>query len=212
MTSAPKYPHVHSYDPGKNPMEIVDTSAGRMERWRADALLVGETSAATQARHDAVAAINDLEQQKRDLAAGQAALAINRATFDAEKAAFADKAVSLAGRLSVEWDRMQKLRADQERAQEEPLAFPPGDPSKLPQPSLELEDDATPGPHAPGGELHVVAAKEDPDIEGDNIAGTPSITDGDFLRLKHSVASDQAEFPDPQLPRPPDGATATNPC
>ena len=82
-------------------------------RWRADALLLGETSAALQARHDAVTTLDDLEEQKRELAAGQAALAIERATFDAEKRAFADQAATLAGRLSVEWDRMEKLRADQ---------------------------------------------------------------------------------------------------
>ena len=39
---------MHGYDPGKNPMELVDTPSGRMERWRADALLVGETSALTE--------------------------------------------------------------------------------------------------------------------------------------------------------------------
>jgi hypothetical protein len=56
---------VHSYDPGKNPMELVDTPSGRMERWRADALLVGETSGLTalskQVQTDAVAVIDDIE-------------------------------------------------------------------------------------------------------------------------------------------------------
>ena len=103
MTVAPSHPPVHSYDPGKDPMELVATANGPMERWRADALLLGETSAAVQARHDAVTTLDDLEQQKRELAAGQAALAIERATFDAEKRAFADQAAALAGRLSVEY-------------------------------------------------------------------------------------------------------------
>jgi hypothetical protein len=110
MTVAPSHPPVHSHDPGKNPMELVSTSAGRMERWRADALLLGETSAAIQARHDAVTTLDNIEQQKRELAAGQAALTIERATFDAERRAFADQAAALAGRLSVEWDRMQKIK------------------------------------------------------------------------------------------------------
>jgi hypothetical protein len=109
----PQHPPVHSYDPGKNPMELVATPSGPMERWRADALLLGETSAAVQARHDAVTTLDDLEQQKRDHAAGQAALAIERATFDAERRAFADQAATLSGRLSVEWDRFQK---DQSRS------------------------------------------------------------------------------------------------
>jgi hypothetical protein len=71
MTVAPSHPPVHSYDPGKNPMELVATPSGPMERWRADALLLSETSAAIQARHDAVTTLDDLEQQKRELAAGQ---------------------------------------------------------------------------------------------------------------------------------------------
>jgi hypothetical protein len=48
MTVAPSHPPVHGYDPGKNPMELVDTPSGKMERWRADALLTGETGALTQ--------------------------------------------------------------------------------------------------------------------------------------------------------------------
>ena len=45
MTVAPQHPHVHGYNPGKDPMEFVDTPSGKMERWRADALLLGKTSA-----------------------------------------------------------------------------------------------------------------------------------------------------------------------
>lgn len=139
MTTAPTHPSVTLHE-GENPFEIIDSKWGRLERWRANAMATGEASAATQARHDAVATLDDIEQQKRVLAAGQAALAVDRATFDAEKRAFADKAATLAGRLSVEWDRMEKLRADAERAQAEHLAHPPGhpgdpsDPNKLPEP------------------------------------------------------------------------------
>ena len=48
MVTAPQRPLTHSYDPAKNPMDLVDTASGPMERWRADALLVGETSALTE--------------------------------------------------------------------------------------------------------------------------------------------------------------------
>ena len=185
MIVALQHPHLHSYAPGKNPMELVSTSAGRMERWRADALLLGETSAAIQARHDAVSTLDDLEKQKRELAAGQAALAIERATFDAEKRAFADQAATLAGRLSVEWDRLEKLRADQ---LEEPLVVPPGtDQSKEPEPPLELEDAAAPGTVAG---IH----------EGEELPSDPA---GEFLRPKMPVTTDQAEFPTAELPTPP---------
>jgi hypothetical protein len=137
MTTAPQRPYVHSYDPGKDPMELVQTLSGPMERWRADALLVGETSAAIQARHDAVTEITDIEALKRELAAGQAALAIERATFDAEKLTFANQVLAAIDHLTTEWDRFEKAKAD---AAEEPLATPPGAPSKEPDPSLELED------------------------------------------------------------------------
>ena len=50
----PQHPKAHSYYPGKNLMELIATPSGPMERWRAVALLLGETSAAIQARHDAV--------------------------------------------------------------------------------------------------------------------------------------------------------------
>jgi hypothetical protein len=115
-----------------------------------------------------VTTLDDLEQQKRDLAAGQAALAIERATFDAERREFADQAATLAGRLSVEWDRMEKLRADQT---EEPIEQPPGDPSdlsQLPGASLEFEGDSISGtsPGAPS----VDPTKED---EGADLPAPP---------------------------------------
>lgn len=139
--------------PGQEP--LVDTVNGPMERWRADALLLGETSAAIQARHDAVTTLDDIEQQKRELTAGQAALAIEPATFDAERRAFADQAATLAGRLSVEWDRFQKIKADQEREPEEPLEILPEEwRSAEPEPPLALEGDnisgTSPGNASPG--------------------------------------------------------------
>ena len=146
MTVAPSYPPIHSYDPGKNPMELVTTPSGPMERWRADALLLGETSAAIQARHDAVTEITDIEALKRELAAAQAALAIERATFDAEKCTFANQVHAAIDHLTTEWDRFEKAKAD---AAEEPLATPPGDPSKAPEPPLALEGDNIAGTEDP---------------------------------------------------------------
>jgi hypothetical protein len=175
MTMAPSHPPVHSYDPGKDPMELVTTTNGPMERWRADALLLGETSAAIQARHDAVTSLDELAEQKRELAASQATLAIERATFDAEKRAFADQAATLAGRLSVEWDRIEKMRADKE-----PIASPPGDPSdpsKLPEPSLELEDQVPPEhgdpPGDPSGEEPSQTEFPDPELPEPPVVAQP---------------------------------------
>ena len=147
-------------------MELVATPSGPMERWRAVALLLGETSAAIQARHDAVTTLDDLEQQKRELAAGQAALAIERATFDAERRAFADQAATLAARLSVEWDRFQKIKADQEREPEEPLNILPREWSQEPEPSLALED-------AVPGEPSEAPEKKDQDPSGEFLREVP---------------------------------------
>ena len=106
--------------------------------------------------------------------------------------------VDFVGKASVLFDRIQKARADQEREQEEPLATPPGtspsDPSKRPEPSLAQEDDT----HIPSGELHVIAAK-DPEQEKHLVHDAR----GKSLRLRYPVSSDQAEFPDPELPHPP---------
>ena len=74
----------------------------------------------------------------------------------------------MAGRVGKAIDRLEQMRADAE-AEQEPLASPPctdadpDDPSKEPEPALELED----------GE------------------GDPPVT------------TDQPEFPDPELPHPP---------
>ena len=151
MTTAPARPPVHAYLGDKDPMEMVDTRAGRMERWRADALLVGETSAAIQARHDAVTEITDIEALKRELAAGQAALVIERATFDAEKRTFANQVHAAIDHLTTEWDKLEKIKAD---AAEEPRATPPGaagDPNKAPEQPLAPEGD------------NIAGASEDPD-------------------------------------------------
>jgi hypothetical protein len=199
MTSAPSHPPVHAYSPGKNPMELVQTSSGnKMERWRADALLVGETSALTelskQVRSEATETITDIEAREAALNARDDAISARERQHAVSVAQFVD----FVGKASVLFDKLQKARDDAIAAEREPLAHPPGhpgdpsDPSKLPEPSLALEND-TP---APDGSLHVIPAQEDPDIEGDNR--------GEFLRLKHPVTTDtDAEFVDPKLPRPP---------
>jgi hypothetical protein len=102
----------------------------------------------------------------------------------------ATQIADLAGRASVIWDRIERARAD---AMEEPLAAPPGTPSKEPEPSLALEGDAIAGTSP--GEPSDHPTKEDQEFEGD--------PRGEFLRLKHPVTSDQREFPTGELPTPP---------
>jgi hypothetical protein len=153
MVTAPSRPLVHSYDPGKDPMELVTTPLGDiMERWRADALLVGETSALTelikQVHNDAVEEIADIEAREAKCAAREEAC-------DARERAFgvtAANVVNFIGRAAALFDKLQEARADAKR-EAEPLALPPDNQGKL-------EDAVLPGEHTPGGELHVIPAKD----------------------------------------------------
>ena len=95
--------------------------------------------------------------------------------------------VDFVGKASVLFDRLHKLRADQA---EEPLATPPGAENKEPEPALELEDSEVSG-RAPGD------PSEDPTKEDQD-------RPGEFLKLKAPVSMDQAEFPVPELPHPPE--------
>jgi hypothetical protein len=180
MTTAPARPSVHSYE-GENPFDIVDSAWGSIERWRAVALATGEVGAlaslSKQVRSDAIATMDDIEAREAALNARDDAICARERQHAVSVARFTD----FVGKAAVLFDRMEKARADQ---QEEPIARPPGDPSspsQLPEPVLEVEGDAIPG----------------------KAFDTPSVTDGDFLRLKHSVTSDQAEVPDAELPHPP---------
>ena len=187
MTVAPSHPPVHSYDPGKNPIELVDTPSGKMERWRADALLTGETSALTaisaQVRNDAASIVARQDAREAALNSREDSIAERERVHAVNVTQFVD----FVGKASVLFDRLNKLRADQA---EEPLAHPPGDPSdpsKEPEPSLALEDEEQPAHGDPPG----TEPKEGQDPRGE------------FLRLKYPVTTDEPEFPDPDLPAPP---------
>ena len=97
------------------------------------------------------------------------------------------KFVDFVGKASVLFDRLDKLRADQA---EEPLAAPPGTENKEPEPALSLEDAEVSGTSP--GEPSEAPEKKDLDPHGE------------FLKLKAPISMDQAEFPDPELPHPPE--------
>jgi hypothetical protein len=149
MTTASSRPLVHYYDPGKDPMEMVETASGRMERWRADALLVGETSAladiSKQIRDDAIARMDAIEAREAQLNARDDAISAREKAHAVNVTNFTD----FVGRAATLLDRLAqtKSRADAE-AQAEPLATPP----------------CSPGPgddtHIPSGELHDISPKD----------------------------------------------------
>lgn len=179
-----QHPPVHGYD-GEDPYEIIDSKWGKMERWRAISQATGELSALTaltaQVRADAagIAARRDAREAELN------ARADNLTARELQHAVNVTQFVDFVGKASVLFDRLHKLRADQA---EEPLAAPPGipsDPSKEPEPSLELE-----GANAAGDPLEELTKESDPH--------------GEFPRLTKPIAMDQSEFPDPELPTPPE--------
>jgi hypothetical protein len=175
-----------------DPYEMLHTPWGHLPAWKAATIATGSMGVYETVRNDAVEAQAKLDE----IAAREHAVTAREQAADARERALGVTAVRLrdeVGRVAAQWDKIEQARADQER---EPLAAPPGAPgeiSKQPEPSLPLADD-TP---APGGELHSIRAKQNPeqDIEQDSR--------GEFLRLHN----DQIEFPageQPILPpRPP---------
>ena len=185
MSTAPAHPLMHAYLDEGDPMEIVDSPFGRMEREKAKAIATGEfsglvelskkirnNSAAITARHDAREA--DLNSREDSIAARERVHAVNVTRF----VDFVDKA-------SVLFDRLHKLRADQA---EEPLATPPGAENKAPEPALALEGDNISGTSP--GEPTEPEPKEDLDPHGE------------FLKLKSPVTLDEdpSVAPPPQMP------------
>ena len=91
----------------------------------------------------------------------------------------AAQVTDFVGKASVLFDRLHKLRADQA---EEPLATPPGtETNKEPEPPLALEDAEVSGTSPEVGDPY-----------------------GEFPRLTKRIATDQPEFPDPELSHPPE--------
>ena len=177
MSTAPAHPLLHAYLGEGDPLEIVDSPFGRMEREKARSMATGEFSGLVELskkiRNDAATISAHLDARQAELDARADALSAR----ELQLAVRAAQVSEMAGRVGKAIDRLEHMRADAEREKEEPLASPPGtdadpdDPNKEPEPSLELE--------------------------GDNIAGTSEDPDDPV------TAEDQTEFPDPELPHPP---------
>jgi hypothetical protein len=175
---------MHAYS-SEDPMEIIDYHGRKLERWRALAEETGRLSAlvelSKQVRNDS-ATIVDRQNARDELNARQDSIAARERQHAVNVTQFVD----FVGKASVLFDRLHKLRADQA---EEPLAAPPGA-SKEPEPALSKEDAEVSGTSP--GEPTETDPKEDQDPHGE------------FLKLKVPVTTDQTEFPDPELPHPPE--------
>jgi hypothetical protein len=191
---------------GNNPFALIPTPLGEMERWRAEAMLIG-TTGGIQSVYDIV----------RADAASQAA----RADAEHAREALTEHLCNQVTELSRRFDNLEERlaaaeeqrRADQEREaefNEEPLELPPDIAAHQElSPPTKIGDGAH-DTHVPGGELHSVAPKEPPETtandeelpeppletEDDAIGGPPK-----SVPLSYVHAQDQTEFaiPEPQM-------------
>jgi hypothetical protein len=155
-------------------------------------------------------ALDEIEQRERVVTEREARCDQRERAVAVEAARIAH----VAGRAAALWDRLEQTKADQER-QPERHAVPPGEPSvadaALPgdpsRPTPTSGSDDTP---APSGDLHAVAPTDperhavEPDVRGeflrrkDQAGGDPV-----SVPLSYVHSRDQAEFPDPELAKPP---------
>ena len=159
---------------GNDPFETVDTPLGTMQRWKAEAMLIGTTSgienvyrtirddaAASQARADAEQARETLITHVCDQITELAK------RFDALEARFAE----------AEGKRRSDAQAAREAEAEDPLDLPPDIAEfQARTPPAEIGDDT----HQPGGELHTLDPSEDPDPDLPSVVGDDDDNIGDL--------------------------------
>jgi hypothetical protein len=136
---------------GNNPFETVDTPLGTMERWRAEAMLIGTTSGILDVyrtiRADATA-----QTERADADKARTALIHD---LCAKVDAAHTRLDNLVAELAAEREARRADEARQKKFDEEPIELPPdlhdyqakeppakvgNDGSKEPEPNLELED------------------------------------------------------------------------
>jgi hypothetical protein len=149
-----------------NPFETVDTPLGTMERWRAEAMLIGTTggmqSVLQTIRNDAA----ELEKKTVELDAKKHAVlsTVNRILK------FMSRVDALTSRVDALEAKHKADEAAKREFEEEPLTLPPDiSEYQASTPPSEIGD-TTP---LPGGELHAVAPKEEPSLEGDEVGDLP---------------------------------------
>jgi hypothetical protein len=167
MTHDARLPTIEQIMSGHNPFETVSTPLGTMERWRAEAMLIGTTSGA-QHVFDAIRADAAAQAARADEAEARATLIRHVSDKIAD---FEKRFDALEARLA---EAEHKRRADEARKakfDEEPLVLPPDiSEYQASAPPSEIGDDTPP----PGGELHAIAAKEEPSLEdADNMGDLP---------------------------------------
>ena len=159
MTHDPRLPTLEQVM-NSSPFEIIDTPWGEMEAWRASTMATGTMGALAQVaaivRNDAA----ELEKKVVALDAKRHAVlnTVNRLLR------FMSRVDALASRVEALEAQRKADEATQRKLDEEPLTLPPDiqeyQASTPPEP---IGDES----HQPGGELHPVAAKEEPSLDDD---------------------------------------------
>jgi hypothetical protein len=155
---------------GNNPFEKIDTPLGTMERWRAEAMLIGTTSG-----------IQSFYQTFRNDAAE---LEKKTVELDAKKSAVlstVNKLLKFMSRVDELTTRVEELEAkrkadeaEQRELEEEPLELPPDFDRPQDLPPSKIGDDET---HHPSGELHSIVAKEEEEEEPSELPQPPLETE-----------------------------------
>ena len=193
---------------GNSPFETVDTPLGTMERWRAEAMLIGTTggmqSVLQTIRNDAA------ELEKRTVA------------LDAKKHAVlntVNKLLSFMSRVDALTSRVEALEAKhkadeavQRKLDEEPIELPPDFDRPQDLPPTPIGDET----HTPGGELLALAPKDqepsselpEPPLETEDDAGGVPLSYGNvptsYVRGgPKDQAGDLPEELEQGLPEPP---------
>jgi len=193
---------------GNSPFELVDTSLGKMERWRAEAMLIG-TTGGIQSVYDSIRA--DATTQEARANADKAQHALLRRFFTTV-GKFLDATDHMVSRVEAAEEERRTDEEQQREFEAEPLELPPDldRPQDLPPSKIEDEE------FAPSGELHSIAPKEEehlselpePPLEIESDAGKVPLSYGNVpLSYIKGAPKDQAgdlpEELEQSLPEPP---------
>jgi hypothetical protein len=157
MTHDPRLPTLEAIMNGKSPFDIIDTTIGKMERWRAEALIVGTTSG-VQSVYDAIRADAAVSQARAD--ATEARNTLIQHVCD-KIADFEKRFDALEARFTAAEDKRRADEAAQRKLDEEEIELPPDLDRPQDLPPSKIGDEAA----LPGGELHEIEAKEEPELE-----------------------------------------------
>jgi hypothetical protein len=141
-----------------SPFDIIDSPWGHIERWKASTLATGTMGALAQVAAIVRTDAAELEKKTAALDAKKSAVlsTVNRLLR------FMSRVDALTSRVEALEAKCKADEAAQRKLDEEPIELPPDISEKQTlAPPAEIGDDT----HQPGGELHAVAAKEEPPSE-----------------------------------------------